>query len=260
MTDNQTRELTSDTLMARARALGLHGLLADWQRLGHEPWLPNLLSIEEEERKRRSLERRLASARIGEFKPMADYDWKWPRKINREAVEEAVNGHFMRENSNIVIVGPTGVSKTMIAKNVAHNAVVDGRTVRFTTASAMLSDLAEQDSPSALARRLSSYCKPDLLCVDEVGYLSCSARDVDLLYAVVSGRYESKRPILVVTNKTFERWADVFPSACAVVTLVDRLVHRCELIDIAAESYRANEAKERSAARAKERAARRRNG
>lgn len=244
-------------LIARVRALGLYGLLADWSQVRDQPWLPELLGIEESERKRRSLDRRLRNARIGTFKLMRDYDWDWPRKIDREAVEETVSGGFLRDKSNVVIIGPNGVSKTMIAKNAAHNALVSGHTVRFTNASDMLADLAAQDSSSALSRRLRRYCVPELLCIDEVGYLSYNARFADLLFEVVTRRYQASRPILLTTNKAFQDWAQVFPNAGCVVTLIDRLVHRCEQIEIEAASYRVKEAKERAALKAKERAARR---
>jgi len=244
--------------MTRARALGLHGLVGDWSRLGHQPWMAEFLQVEEDDRKGRSLARRLNNARIGAFKPMADYDWSWPKRINRQAVEDTVSGVFLREKINIVIIGPNGVSKTMIAQNTAHNAATNGHTVRFTNASDMLADLAAQDSSSLLAQRLRRYCQPELLCIDEVGYLSYNARYADLLFEVVSRRYQASRPILVTTNKAFEQWGEVFPNASCVVTLVDRLVHRCELIVIEADSYRAKEAKERAAAKAKERAAQRR--
>ena len=245
-------------LMERARNLGLHGTVADWTRFGKQSWLPELLQIEESERGRRSLERRLHNARIGQFKSMVDYDWSWPRKINRLAIEEAVSGGFLRDKINIILIGPNGVSKTMIAKNIAYNAAINGHTVLFVNASDMLADLAAQETPSALSRRLQRYCRPDLLCIDEVGYLSYNTRYADLLFQVVSRRYESCRPILLTTNKTFEQWADVFPTASCVVTLVDRLVHRCEQIVIEADSYRAKEARDRAAAKAKERAAQRR--
>jgi len=242
--------------MQRARALGLYGILSDWSRIAAEPWLHDLLLAEENERKRRSLERRLNNARIGSFKPMTDYDWTWPKKIDRLAIEETVSGAFLRDKSNIVILGPNGVSKTMIAKNTAYNAAINGHTVRFTTAAIMLSDLAAQETSTALERRLRRYCHPELLCIDEVGYLNYNARSADLLFEVVSRRYQSTKPILITTNKAFEQWGDVFPNASCVVTLVDRLVHRCEQIVIVADSYRVKEARERAAAKVKERASR----
>ncbi|MDX9742159.1 MAG: ATP-binding protein [Gammaproteobacteria bacterium] len=248
------------TLIARVRALGLYGLLANWSQVREQSWLTDLLGYEEGERKRRSLDRRLRYARIGCFKPMSDFDWTWPRKIDREAVDDAVNLGFVRDKANVVIIGPNGVAKTMIAKNVAHHALVRGHTVRFTNASDMLADLAAQDSSSALSRRLRRYCQPEVLCVDEVGYLSYDSRYADLFFEIVTRRYQAGRPILLTTNKAFEDWAQVFPNASCVVTLVDRLVHRCEQIEIDADSYRLKEAKERAAAKAKERASRRKKG
>jgi DNA replication protein DnaC len=117
----------------------------------------------------------------------------------------------------------------------------------------MLADLAAQDSSTALARRLRRYTVPLLLCVDEVGCLSYDNRYADLLFEVVTRRYEAQRPLLLSTNKPFSQWGEVFPHAAGVVTLVDRLIHRAEVIDIEADSYRLKEAKELSAARSKQR-------
>jgi DNA replication protein DnaC len=125
--------------------------------------------------------------------------------------------------------------------------------VRFTTASDMLHDLAAQESTRALAQRLGRYCQPQLLCVDEVGYLSYDGRYADLLFEVVTRRYDKERPIVLTTNKPFGEWAQVFPNASCVVTLVDRLMHRAELVAIEAESYRLREANERAALRAAKR-------
>ena len=186
---------------------------------------------------------------------MADFDWNWPTGINRDAVEEALTGRFIGQGMNIVIHGPNGVGKSMIGQNIAYQALVLGHSVRFTTASDMLADLAARDSSSSLNRRVTRYANPQLLCIDEVGYLSYDSRYADLLFEVVTRRYQAKKSIVLTTNKRFADWPQVFPNAACVVTLVDRLLHRCECINIEAESYRLKEAKEREAARAKERAA-----
>ncbi len=187
---------------------------------------------------------------------MTDFDWSWPKKIDREAIEELFTLGFVKTGNNAVLVGPNGVGKTMILKNVAHQAVVRGLNVRFATASDMLADLAAQDSSAALARRLRRYTMPHLLCIDEVGYLSYDSRYAALLFEVVTRRYDINKPILLSTNKAFTAWSEVFPHAACVVTLVDRLIHRAEVIDIDAESYRLKEAKELSAARTKQRKSR----
>lgn len=247
---------TTEELGRRLRRLGLYGLLANLDELEDEPWLAQLLELEEAERRRRSLERRIKNARIGAFKPMADFDWSWPGKVDREAIDELFRFGFIEEAANAVLVGPNGVGKSMIARNLAHQALLRGLTVRFTTASDMLSELAAQESDASLTRRLRRYCRPQLLVVDEVGYLSYDARYADLLFEVVTRRYE-ERSVVVTTNKPFTEWADVFPNAACVVTLVDRLVHRAEVISIEGESYRLKEAKERAECKRKTRRSKR---
>ena len=242
----------TDELMARAKALGLWGLMVHWDQLGGKDWLPRLLEVEEVERKRRSLERRIRSARIGAFKQMCDFNWDWPDKINRELVEELFSFSFLQEAANVVLLGPNGIGKSMIAQNLAYQALQRGATVRFTSASDMLNELAAQESAAALQRRLRRYVNPSLLVVDEVGYLSYDNRHADLLFEVVSRRY-GQRSLVVTTNRIFEEWNEVFPNAACVVTMIDRLVHKAEIVEIDGESYRLKEAKERAAKRAKSR-------
>ena len=133
------------------------------------------------EKARRSLQRRLRSARIGRFKPMADFDWNWPEKIDRPLIERALTLDFIREGRNLILLGANGLGKTMITKNIAHAAVLAGHSVLFRTASDLLDDL-QSDSPLLLRRRLKKYARPALLCIDEIGYLSYDTHAADLLY------------------------------------------------------------------------------
>lgn len=243
----------NDDLRERATDLGLHGLVLHFDEVRDAEWPPWLVDVEEEERARRSLERRIRNAKLGRFKPLADFDWSWPKKVDRKLVDELFTLKFVAEGANVVAVGPNGVGKTMLAKNLAHAALLAGHTVSFTTASAMLNELAAEDSASGLQRRLRRLCRPRLLFIDEVGYLSYGNRHADLLFEVVTRRYAADKPIVVTTNKPFAEWNDVFPSAACVVTLVDRLVHRSEILKIEGESYRLKEAKERAASKAKAR-------
>lgn len=243
-------------LKARATKLGLHGLVACWGDHGQAAWVPTLLELEEAERARRGLERRVRAARVGRFKLMADFDWSWPREIDRERIEDLFELEFLKDGTNVVIDGPNGVGKTTIAQNLAHLAALRGFTVRFATASELLNELASQESQASLARRLKRVCRPQLLVIDEVGYLSYDSRYADLLFEVINRRH-LQRSTVITTNKDFSEWGQVFPNAACVVGLIDRIVQRAELISIDAESYRQKEGKELEARRAAERASRR---
>ena len=241
-----------ESLHLRAKALQLHGLLAHWSDIATAQWVESLLQWEEEERARRSLERRLRDAHIGRFKPLCDFDWAWPKRCDRAALEELASLEFLKDATNIELAGPNGVGKSTLARNIAHHALVHGYTVLFITAGQLLGELAALDSDSALRRRLRHYAAPSLLVIDEVGYLSYSNRHADLLFELISRRYEAKST-LVTTNRPFAEWSEVFPNAACVVSLVDRLVHNAEILAIDGESYRLKEAHERSDRRAKQR-------
>jgi DNA replication protein DnaC len=232
----------------RARRLGLWGLLRHWSEV---PQAEQLVQWEEQARKDRSLERRIGSSHIGRFKSVADFDWAWA-DVDRSQVEDLLTLDFVREPANVFFVGPNGVGKTMFAKNIAHKALMAGYSVRFCTASDMVNDLAAQETTSARHRRLKRYAKPDLLVIDELGYLSYDNRFADLLFEVVQSRYQ-KNATLLTTNRPFSEWGELFPNATCVVTLVDRLTHCAEIIQIRGDSYRHKEAMERAERKAAER-------
>jgi len=244
-------------LREQAQGLRLHGLLAHWSEVMADAdaaqRVAQWLRWELQERGRRSLERRLRDAHIGQFKPVADFDWSWPTQIDRAAIEELMTLQFLADATNVVFAGPNGVGKTMCACNLGYQAVLAGHTVLFVTAGQLLGDLAALDSDSALRSRLRRYAAPDLLLIDEVGYLSYSNRHADLLFELVSRRYQHKSTV-VTTNKAFADWGEVFPNAACVVSLVDRLMHRAEVVRIEGQSYRAKEAQERLAMRVRQRA------
>ena len=240
-------------LRERLQRLGLYGLLANAESVINESWLPKLLELEEAERARRSFKRRLEEARLGTFKPLADFDWRWPSHCDRPLIDEVLSLAFIGEAANIVLIGPNGLGKTMLAKNILYQAVLHGHTARFTLASDMLHDLAAQDSSTALARRLRRYTSPGVLAIDEVGYLSYDSRYADLLFEIITRRYQ-QCPIIITTNKSFGEWNQIFPNAACVVTLVDRLMHKAEILTLAGKSYRLKEAQERAERTAKSRA------
>jgi len=210
--------MTNDTRRQRAAALQLHGILAHWAECDEQPWLEPLLSWQESERARRSPERRLRCAPIGRFKPLADFDCGWPQQCDQRAIAELLTLDFVQSATNVLLVGSSGLGKTMIAQNIAHQAILEGHTELFATAGQLLGDLAGLDSDSALRYRLRRYAAPDLLVIDEV-------------------------------------WSEVFPNASCVVAMIDRLVHHAEILAIKGDSYRRKEAQEKAAARSWKRTA-----
>lgn len=239
-----------DELRKLARSLGFHAIDVGWQEYGDAVWLKDLLEAERKERERRGLERRLKEANIGRFKAMCEFDWSWPKKIDRPQVEELFSLDFMEKPENIVLIGTNGLGKTMIAQNLVYQAVMSGCGAQAVKASVMLDALLQCGDGSKRKSLMGKLCRIPLLLVDEVGYMSYSNKYADLLYEVISGRYE-KRPTIVTTNTAFKFWGEIFPNAACVVTLVDQLVHHSEIITIEGDSWRHHEAEERAAEKQK---------
>lgn len=242
----------SDEIRERLRALGLHALAeqlddvvpaATKKRWSATQLLEHVATLEERERARRSLERRTTRSKLGRFKAMADFDWQWPTHITADAVHAALDLDFMKNGRNVVLVGAQGLGKTMIAKNIVHNAVLAGHSAHFITAADLLLDLAGQESARALDRRIKHYARFALLCIDEIGYLDYEQRAADLLFQLVSRRYESK-PLVLTTNKSFSEWTTIFPGAACAIALVDRVVHHADVIHVEGKSYRLRESAE----------------
>jgi len=245
------------TLADGLRSLGLRRTaaeVADWlARATRHRWSPvqvleELVRAESQDRAQRSLERRLSRARLGTFKPMADFDWAWPKTVDRAAVERVLGLEFLDRAENVILVAAQGLGKTMIAKNVAHQAVLRGYSVRCVTAADLLLDLGGQETSRALERRLRAYVKPRLVVLDELGYLTYDNRAADLLFQIISRRYE-RGSLLVTTNLAFKAWGAVFPNAACVTALIDRLTHHAEILTLTGESYRRREAEATQKAR-----------
>lgn len=250
--------MMSNDLPCQLRQIGLHaaaeGLSDLLSRAAKQRWMPRqfleeIVRQETAHRAARNLQRRLSAARLGRFKPLADFDWNWPKKIDRELLERALRLEFISEKRNLVLMGTNGLGKTLIAKNLAYQAVLAGKSVLFRTASELISDLS-CDSPLLRKRKLSFYGRADLLCIDEVGYLAYDADAADLLYEAVNRRYE-EGSIVLTTNRAFTEWNQVFPNAACIATLLDRLLHHAEVAVIEGQSYRVRESLAEAAARRK---------
>lgn len=208
--------------------------------------IEQLVRHELKEAKQKTLETRLNASKVNsrKWRSIADFDWSWPTKIDRAAVERLFELHFLSEPANAVFLGPSSVGKSMLARNLAFHAVMKGYQTLFVEASALLSDLENIDSPRLLSARLKYYARPKLLVIDELGYLSSSSRAGDLLFQLINQRYE-KVATVITTNVNFKDWGTIFPQVACVSAMLERLLHRAEIISIEGASYRMKEAKAR---------------
>ena len=239
-----------DGLAKRLAAVGLRYLpdhLEDFvAHATRASWTPvqiveEIARLEAQEKARRSLQSRIRQAQIGRFRPMADFDWNWPQKINRTLVEDLFTLDFVRDARNAILVGTQGLGKTMIAKNLTMAAVEAGHSALFVSASRIIADIGGQESAPARERRFKHYVKPTVLAIDELGYLSYDNAAADILFQIVNRRYEAK-PIVLTTNMPFRDWSSVFPNAASASALVDRLTHHSCVVLIKGDSYRKHEA------------------
>ncbi len=253
--------IPTDELAARLHQLGLRSTAehlddliarATRQQLSPLTLLEEIVRVETSGRAARKLKRLLSTARIGRFKPIADFDWNWPQKIDRDLIERALSLEFIRERRNLILLGANGLGKTMIAQNIASTAVTAGFSVIFRTASALLDDLSCCDSPQLRRRKFNFYARPHLIVIDELGYLSYDSQAADLIFEIVNRRYE-RSSILLTTNRVFKDWNEVFPNAACIATLLDRLTHHAEIALIEGRSFRVRESEMEAAARRKPR-------
>jgi DNA replication protein DnaC len=206
-------------------------------RLSPTEVVEHVVALERRERDARNLAARSKRATLGAMKPIDRFDWSFPREINRPVYDQLLALDFTKKGENVLFRGPSGVGKTTLAQNLGQRALEKGMTVCFSTVNGALADLLKQESLPAVERRMRRYTRPDVLCLDELGYLPCDARSGDLLYSIISRRHE-KVSTVITTNLAFKEWGSVFPGAACVVALVDRFTQHCHVIDIDGDSWR----------------------
>jgi DNA replication protein DnaC len=209
----------------------------------------DLATLEKRERDARNLVARTKSATIGPVKPLDRFDWSHPRSIDRALFEELHDTlGFLERGENILLRGQAGVGKSTLAKHFGLAALAKGHSVRFTTLAGALADLLRFDTIPAIERRLRRYTLPDLLILDELGYLPCDASAADLLFRIISKRHET-RAVVISTNFSYKQWGTVFGDAPCLSALVDRFAQHCHVLDIDADSWRDKERLEKKGGR-----------
>jgi DNA replication protein DnaC len=207
-------------------------------QLPHVDYLARLADIERAARYERSVARRIKRARLPVIKTLEQFRWSWPSRINRTQIQDLFRLRFIQENINVVLMGNVGLGKTHLAIALAHTACLDDIPVLFTSAVDIVNTLSAAQCVDNLPKALKRYLTPRLLVVDELGYLPMDKRGADLLFQVISARYE-RGAIVLTTNTAYKQWPRIFNNDSTITTAVlDRLLHHCETIKIQGKSYR----------------------
>ena len=218
-----------------------YGPLADEairQPWDHREYLRRLIAGEYNDQRQRRVAARIKSARFPVIKTLEQFNWTWPKKINRLAVQSLFRLEFLAQNANVVFLGNVGTGKSHLATALGYAACLEGHSVLFAGAIEVINDLQAAQKNGGLKRALKKYLRPEIVILDEVGYLPIDQKGADLLFQVISQRYE-RGSILLTTNKPFKQWASIFNNDSTIASAVlDRLLHHAETIVIEGASYR----------------------
>ncbi len=237
----------SDPIKNALQQLGLHWMIencdhelaeAARKQKSHRELLERLLTGEAEARRNRAVQRRIKAAKLPMQRTMETFDWQWPETINREQVRHLFTFNFLRKKANVVFIGTVGLGKTHIACALARRACERGHTALFAPAVDIINTLAAARETPDFPRIMRRYTKPDILVIDELGYLPVDRIGAELLFQVLGKRYEQASTV-ITTNRPFKEWATTFANDAALTSAVlDRVMHHCETVIIQGKSYR----------------------
>jgi DNA replication protein DnaC len=209
----------------------------------HLQFLSSLLEGECLRRRDNRTVRRIRQARFPVIKTLDSFDWSWPKKINRLQIQDLFRLAFIKEKTNVIFMGGVGLGKTHLAAALGYAACLQGYSVLFASAIDMINSLAAAQAAQRLKYELKKYLAPQILQIDELGYLPIDKQGADLLFQVISQRYECG-PIVLTTNKPYKTWPAIFNNDSTLTSAVlDRLLHHNETILIDGSSYRMKEKK-----------------
>jgi DNA replication protein DnaC len=214
-------------------------------RSDYPAFLLRLAERELLDREKRAAERRIKDANFPVIKTIDTYEFEAQPSINEQLVRELLRGEYIDKRENVLLIGNPGTGKTHLACAMAFSACAQGRKVRFHTATDLVTQLVECREERRLQRLQKQLQKLHLLLIDELGYVPFSKAGAELLFEVISRAYEH-HSIMVTTNLVFQEWTDIFGSERLTGALLDRLTHRCHILEANGESYRLRQAKKKS--------------
>jgi|RhiMetdeSRZDD1v2_1073273.scaffolds.fasta_scaffold290918_1 DNA replication protein DnaC len=204
----------------------------------HVEYLERLIEGETHLREDRHIQRRIKLARFPVIKTLEQFNWSWPKKINRPQVQNLFRLAFVEEKANAMFLAGVGLGKSHLSIALGHTACLHGYSVLFTTAIDAINTLSAAHSTGRLKGELNKYLKPRLLVLDELGYLPIDKKGADLLFQIISGRYE-RGSIIITSNRAYKKWPEIFNNDSTLTSaLLDRLLHHAETVVIEGTSYR----------------------
>lgn len=218
------------------------------ENVDHLAFLLQLCELELIDRERRASDRRLKAAKFPTYKTLEAFDFKAQPSLNKVLITELMLGEYIDKRENILLVGNSGTGKTHVAVALGIAACGRGRRVRFYRVTELITQLLEAREERVLLRLKAQLAKLDLLILDELGYVPASKVGSELLFDVISTAYE-RHSVIVTTNLPFENWTEVLGSERLTGATLDRLTHRCHILEAAGESYRLRDAKTRQTKR-----------
>jgi DNA replication protein DnaC len=214
------------------------------ENVDHLGFLLQVVEAELLERERKAADRRLKAARLPAPKTLAEFDFAARPSVNKPLVLDLARGDYLGRRENVLLVGPSGTGKTHLATGLAMAACAQGRRVRFWRVTELITTLREADDGRHLLRLRQQLAKLDLLVLDEFGYVPASKAGAELLFDVIGTAYE-RTSVILTTNLPFENWTEVLGSERLTGAALDRITHRCQIIETTGESYRLQDAKRR---------------